>query len=263
VYLAYVTYFAHGFVSESRALTRGHADSCVRPWFAKIRLVLLSAAFFGTGACAAEIDLNNVAAMNQHESVSAATKPGASRVVFMGDSITSAWSEELFFAENPHFVNRGISGQTATQMLPRFRTDVIDLHPAIVHIMAGTNDVAENAGAERDADIEGAIASMAEMALAHHIKVIVASIPPAKDFPWHLGLNPAPRIKRLNDWLKSYAKRMNIVYLDYWPALATPDGGMKADVSDDGVHPNAEGYRRMQPLAQAAIKRLESTQASR
>ena len=136
---------------------------------------------------------------------------------------------------------------------------MIDLHPAVVHIMAGTNDVAENSGAERDGDIERAIASMVELALAHRIKVIVASIPPAKDFPWHPGLNPAPRIVRLNQWLKSYAPTMHIAYLDYWPALATDDAGMKPEVSQDGVHPNSEGYRRMQPLAQAAIERALRT----
>ncbi len=182
-------------------------------------------------------------------------RQNSANVVFMGDSITEAWGVEPFFAGNPHFVNRGIGGQTATQMVKRFRADVIDMHPALVHIMAGTNDVAENAGVESDQDIEGAIASMVELAMAHQIKVIVASIPPAKDFPWHPGLNPAPRILRLNDWLKSYAKRMGITYLDYWPALATNDGGMRTDVSEDGVHPNPEGYRRMQPLAHAAIER--------
>lgn len=217
-------------------------------------LLVLGTVFLGSHALAAENDFAKFAAAGEFESANATLKPDPSRVVFMGDSITASWADEPFFKDDPHLVDRGISGQTAPQMLLRFRTDVIALHPAVVHIMAGTNDVAENIGPERDVDIQNAIASMVELAIEHRIEVIVASIPPAKDIPWHPGLNPAPRIRRLNDWLKSYAATMHVAYLDYWPVLATDDGGMKADLSADGVHPNAEGYRRMQPLARAAIE---------
>lgn len=177
-----------------------------------------------------------------------------SRVVFFGDSITEGWSHLPFIAENAHYVARGIGGQTTLQLLVRFRADVIDLKPTLVHIMAGTNDVAGNNGPESDTDIEEAIQSMVELALYHHIKVVLASIPPAIDFSWHPGLNPVARIRRLNEWIKSYAIRAGVGYVDYWPALATEDGAMKSRLSVDGVHPNARGYKAMQPLAAAAIQ---------
>jgi len=176
------------------------------------------------------------------------------RVVFFGDSITEGWGHVPFIAGNAHYVARGIGGQTTLQLLVRFRADVIDLKPTLVHIMAGTNDVAGNNGPESDTDIEAAIQSMVELALYHHIKVLLASIPPAIDFSWHPGLNPAARIRRLNGWIKSYATRVGVGYVDYWPALATEAGAMKSTLSVDGVHPNARGYKAMQPLAMAAIQ---------
>lgn len=188
----------------------------------------------------------------RYRQANASLKPDGSRVVFMGDSITEGWTKEL--AAIPHYVDRGISGQTALQMLVRFRADVIALRPRVVHIMAGTNDVAENEGPESDQQIEGAIQSMVELARAHHIKVVLASIPPAADFPWHRGLDPAPRIRRLNAWIKSYAGRAGVGYVNYWPVLATPAGAMQPGLSLDGVHPNTRGYEKMQPLARAAIE---------
>jgi lysophospholipase L1-like esterase len=188
----------------------------------------------------------------QHDN--AELKLDGDRVVFLGDSITQAWAQEAFIAGNAHYVGRGISGQTTQQMVVRFRADVIALKPLLVHIMAGTNDVAGNNGPESDADIEGAIESMVELALANRIKVVLASIPPAADFEWHPGLNPAPRIRQLNAWIKSYASRTGIGYVDYWPALATESGAMKANLSMDGVHPNSQGYKAMQFLTEAAIQ---------
>jgi lysophospholipase L1-like esterase len=155
---------------------------------------------------------------------------------------------------NVHYVDRGISGQTTLQMVVRFRADVIALKPLLVHIMAGTNDVAGNNGLESDADIEGAIESMVEMALANRIKVVLASIPPTEEFKWRPGIKPAPRIRRLNSWIKAYTIRIGIGYADYWPALAADNGAMKPNLSADGVHPNSEGYKAMQPLAEAAIR---------
>jgi lysophospholipase L1-like esterase len=191
--------------------------------------------------------------LSKYREANAQLKPDSARVVFMGDSITEAWAKEPFIATNPHFVGRGVSGQTTLQMVIRFRSDVIDLAPKVVHIMAGTNDVAGNNGPENDRDIEGAVESMVDLALANHIRVVLASIPPAADFRWHPGLNPSPRIQRINAWLQSYAKQKNVVYVDYWPVLATGDGAMKPDLSSDGVHPNAKGYGEMQTLAERAI----------
>lgn len=177
------------------------------------------------------------------------------RVVFMGDSITQGWASQPFIRDNAHFAGRGISGQTTPQMLVRFRSDVVALKPAVVHIMAGTNDVAQNTGPSTPEETEGYIAGMVEIAEANGIKVVLASIPPALDFPWRKGLEPGPKIRALNAWLKAYATRKRIVYVDYWPAIATPEGGMKPEYSSDGVHPNALAYAAMAPLAQAAIER--------
>jgi len=176
------------------------------------------------------------------------------RVVFMGDSITEGWARQPFIKDNPDYVGRGISGQTAPQMLIRFRSDVIALKPAIVHIMAGTNDVARNTGPETPGEIEGYLSSMVELALASNIKVILASIPPAKDFYWHRGLEPAAQIRTLNGWLREYAASRGLAFVDYWAVLATTDGAMKQEYSADGVHPNAAGYDAMRPLAKAAIE---------
>jgi len=137
--------------------------------------------------------------------------------------------------------------------LLRFRTDVVALRPAVVHIMGGTNDVALNTGPETPEEIQGYVKGMVEIAKANGIKVVIASIPPAADFPWHRGLAPGPKISALNAWLKDYAARQHVVYADYWPAIATPEGAMKAEYSKDGVHPNAEGFAAMAPIAQAAI----------
>jgi len=124
-------------------------------------------------------------------------------VVFMGDSITEFWAKQPDFARDSVRVGRGIIGQSSPQILLRFRTDVINLKPRVVHIMVGTNDIAENTGRETDDEIEGYISNMVELAQLHGIKVVLASIPPAADFFWHTGLNPAPRIRALNDWLKA------------------------------------------------------------
>ncbi|WP_242185869.1 SGNH/GDSL hydrolase family protein [Sphingomonas sp. CARO-RG-8B-R24-01] len=177
------------------------------------------------------------------------------RVVFMGDSITDNWihSDAALFSKG--VVDRGISGQTTPQMLARFRADVIALKPKAVHIMAGTNDVAGNTGAATIETVEGNIASMAELARAHGIKVILASVPPAAAFPWSPSKQPVPQIAALNAWLRAYAKAEGFGYVDYFAALATPEGAMKPGLASDGVHPTAQGYAVMRPLALAAIAR--------
>ena len=183
-------------------------------------------------------------------------KPGSTppRVVFMGDSITEFWGDKdaAFFTNGK--IDRGISGQTTSQMLLRFRQDVIDLHPQAVHIMAGTNDVAGNTGPATLEQVEGNLASMAELAKAHGIRVILASIPPAARFPWRPGMQTVPTIQALNSWIRDYASRNGFTYVDYYGAMATPDGGMKAGLAEDGVHPTPEGYKVMEPLAEAAMR---------
>jgi lysophospholipase L1-like esterase len=182
-----------------------------------------------------------------------ATLTAPVRVVFMGDSITDNWinADPTMFTGG--LVDRGISGQTTPQMLVRFRRDVIDLHPMAVHIMAGTNDLAGNTGAATMDTVQGNIASMAELARAHGIKVILASIPPAADFPWSPDKHPVAQIAAFNTWLRGYAQANGFGYVDYHAALATPDGAMKSGLASDGVHPTPAGYAVMRPLALAAI----------
>jgi acyl-CoA thioesterase I len=188
-------------------------------------------------------------------------QPGETRVVFMGDSITEAWGMKAtatspgrgeFFPGKP-YLNRGISGQTTPQMLVRFRQDVILLKPKVVVLLAGTNDIAENTGKETQEEIAGNITSMAELARANSIRVVLCSVLPASDFSWHKGLEPAPKIKALNAWLKNYATKNNFVYVDYYTPMANAEGGLKPELSPDGVHPNKAGYDIMAPLAEAGI----------
>lgn len=175
------------------------------------------------------------------------------RVVFIGDSITEGWKLETSFPGHP-YVNRGISGQTSSQILLRFRQDAIDLHPRVVVILAGTNDLAGNTGPMTLAQIEGNLESMAQLARANHIAVVLCSVLPSVRFPWHPQLpSPAPRIAALNRWLQAYAARERYVYVNYYAALKDSEGGLKHGLSPDGVHPSAAGYSIMTPLAQAGI----------
>ena len=184
---------------------------------------------------------------------------GEQRVVFYGDSITDGWGRRPGTGEffpGKAYVNRGISGQTTPQMVVRFRQDVINLHPAAVVILAGTNDVAGNTGPMTPEMTEDNFRSMIDLAKANGIRVIVASITPAADYPWRPGLAPAAKIRTLDNWLQGYCVTHSVTYLDYYSALVGEDGGMKAGLSFDGVHPNAAGYAIMGPLAQAAIDKV-------
>jgi lysophospholipase L1-like esterase len=180
--------------------------------------------------------------------------PGEQRVVFMGNSITDSWAKyfPVMFPGKP-YIGRGISGQTTPQMLLRFRQDVIELHPSVVVILAGTNDIAGNTGPSTPEMIEGNLASMADLARANGIRVVLSSVLPVYDYPWKRGLEPAARIVALNRWMRDYAERTGDVYLDYWSAMADERQGMKAALTIDGVHPNEAGYGVMAPLAEAAI----------
>lgn len=181
-------------------------------------------------------------------------KENENRIVFMGNSITEGWSIEYpEFFEGKSYINRGISGQTTPQMLIRFRSDVIDLKPKVVVILAGVNDIAGNTGYTTLEMIENNIASMAELAIANNIKVILSSILPAYDFPWNPGKQPAEKIFWLNQWIKEYAAKKGIVYVDYYSAMVDERKGLKKEYSGDGVHPNEDGYKIMSPLVEKAI----------
>lgn len=189
---------------------------------------------------------------------------GESRVVFMGDSITDIWQQPRFggFFPGKPYIDRGISGQTTPQMLLRFRADVVDLEPKTVVILAGTNDIAGNTGPATNEDIEGNLASMSELAHAHNIRVVMASVTPVGAY--HVAsaaavpqttARPMARIQALNDWIKRYAAAHGDVYLDYFSAMADGSGLLRAELSEDDLHPNAKGYAIMAPLAEAAIAR--------
>ena len=181
---------------------------------------------------------------------------GEKRVVFMGDSITDAWKiegPEGSFPGKP-YVNRGISGQTTPQMLVRFRQDVVDLKPGVVVILAGTNDIAGNTGPMTLEQTEENLESMADLATANGIKVVLCSVLPAFDYPWSPGLEPAPKIATVNRWMKSYAAQKGYVYVDYYSAMVDSRGGLPATLSKDGVHPLPVGYAIMAPLAEAGIE---------
>ena len=180
---------------------------------------------------------------------------GENRVVFMGDSITEGWhfeGAEGYFPGKP-FINRGISGQTTPQMLVRFRQDVIALKPKVVVILAGVNDIAGNTGLETPEQIEDNLASMADLATANHIRVVLCSVLPAFDFPWMPGMAPAGKVLALNAWIKAYAARNGHVYVDYYSAMKDDRGGLPAVLSKDGVHPLPAGYAIMAPLVEAGI----------
>lgn len=184
----------------------------------------------------------------------AAPPKGEDRVVFMGDSITEGWKLNESFPGKP-YINRGIGGQTSPQMLVRFRQDVVDLKPKVVVILAGTNDIAGNTGPMTLIQTEGDIASMAEIAHANGIRVVLCSVLPAFDFSWAPGLQPAQRIIALNSWIADYAKQKNYVYVDYHSALKDDRGGLPTALSSDGVHPLPAGYEIMTPLAEAGIEK--------
>lgn len=179
---------------------------------------------------------------------------GEKRVVFMGNSITEGWirNRPEFFNGRP-YINRGISGQTTPQMLVRFRADVVNLKPKVVVILAGTNDIAGNTGPSTIEMIEDNLASMADLAKTNGIKVIMCSILPAYDYPWKPGLKPYEKIIVVNDWMKDYAAKHGLIYLDFYSSLVDSRPGMKAEYAKDGVHPTNLGYGVMEPLVEKAI----------
>jgi len=188
-----------------------------------------------------------------------APTPGEPRVIFFGDSITDIWKLDESFP-GKHYINRGIGGQTTPQMLVRFRPDVIDLKPAVVVILAGTNDIAGNTGPETLEQIESDYASLADLARANGIRVVFSSVMPINydsgpnALKFFLQRSP-DKILALDVWLKKYCADHGLVYLDYFSAMADERGLLKRGLSEDGLHPNAAGFAVMAPLAQAAIEK--------
>jgi lysophospholipase L1-like esterase len=185
------------------------------------------------------------------------SKTSENSVVFIGNSITDSWPSYMpdFFQEN-HYVGRGISGQTTPQMLVRFRPDVIALSPAAVVILAGTNDIAENTGPATIEEIFGNICSMAELAAANNIKVVLCAVLPAFDYPWRPGLEPAEKIVRLNSLLKDYASKNDHVFLDYHGPMADKKNGLIEAYTYDGVHPNDAGYKLMAAMVKEVLSKI-------
>lgn len=203
--------------------------------------------------------LNDWALLSRYSADNATLPPPAGneqRVVFMGDSITDGWGRRPgtgeFFPGKP-YVNRGISGQTTPQMLVRFQQDVIRLRPAAVLLLGGTNDIAGNTGPSTPQMTEDNIASMAAIAQQNGVQVVLASITPVGSYPWKPAVPSVAPIRVINSWIRSFCTAHGYIYLDYYDALATPDGAMKPGLSFDGVHPNAAGYAIMAPLAEQAI----------
>ena len=182
---------------------------------------------------------------------------GEKRIVLMGDSITEFWSQfQPEFFTNTSYINRGISGQTTPQMLIRFRPDVLNLHPDVVVILAGVNDIAGNTGPTTNDTIFGNIISMVELAKANAIKVILCSVLPANNFYWRPNEKAAETIIQLNQLIQSYAKEHDIPYVDYHSAMADAKNGLPKEFSEDSVHPNLKGYQTMQPLLEKAVQKL-------
>jgi lysophospholipase L1-like esterase len=203
-------------------------------------------------------DYGQLARYRDADAALKAPAPGESRVVFFGDSITDIWKLGESFPGKP-YVNRGIGGQTTSQMLVRFRQDVIDLQPKVVVILAGTNDIAGNTGKISNDDIEANFATMAELARVHHIRVVFSSLLPVYNYTPQsqefFNSRPMSRIIALNDWLKGYCAAGGSVYLDYFDSMLDDKGMLKRDLADDGLHPNKAGFAVMAPLADKAIEK--------
>lgn len=216
-------------------------------------LAFLGLIFFG-GAAATAQDWPNLNRYQLENSQLKSPREGEQRVVFFGNSITEGWSSlsPAYFNGKP-YINRGISGQTTSQMLLRFKSDVIDLRPAAVVILAGTNDIAGNTGAITVEQIAANLECMIQLARYNNIGVVVCSVLPVFDYPWKPGLQPATKIPMLNSILQKICNKHEAVYLDLFTPMANPENGMKRDYSEDGVHPNPKGYSIMEPLVENAL----------
>jgi lysophospholipase L1-like esterase len=178
--------------------------------------------------------------------------------VFMGNSITDGWASQhtAFFADN-NYVGRGISGQVTAQMLARFRADVLDLNPRAVVILAGTNDIAGNDGFVSIENIAGNIISMAELAKANKIKVVICSILPAAEYPWKKEVTDVPtKVRAVNAILKEWAEANKCTYVDYFSAMADERGGLPTELAGDGIHPTSAGYDLMEGIVKPVLDKV-------
>jgi lysophospholipase L1-like esterase len=205
--------------------------------------------------------MNDFGQLGRYRAANAALHPvraGEQRVVFFGDSITDAWNLDHYFP-GKGYINRGIGGQTTSQMMLRFRQDVIDLQPRVVVILAGTNDIAGNTGPISLEDIEKNYATLAELARVHHIVTIFTSVTPVNgDVPGKRELfetRPPAEILALNSWLKDFCASSGDLFVDYFAAMVDARGQMQRPLSDDGLHPNDAGYKVMAPLAESTIEK--------
>ena len=208
---------------------------------------------------AARVNFSEAAALNRYADENAKVQrtatPGEKRVVFMGDSITDFWGRRYgkFFPGEP-YINRGISGQVTPQILLRFYQDVVALSPKVVVILAGTNDIGGSLGPVAPDATHNNIMAMADLARANHIQVVLASLTPVCDYLTpQTTKRPLEKLKQMNDWMREYAARNRIVYLDYWPAMLDENGMLRKELTWDGLHPNDAGYEVMGPLAEKAI----------
>lgn len=209
---------------------------------------------FATPVCQAPSTLKtDFPQLCRYEAANAALPPAdANRVVFFGDSITEMWTTQLPLAGA---IDRGISGQTTQQMLIRFHADVLDLRPAAVHILAGTNDIAENTGPTNLKRITDDIDAMITLAESRHITVYLGSVLPTTRYPWNSQIVPAPLIAQLNEWLRAKAAADHLTYIDYYSTLTDGAGAMNPNLTTDGVHPNAAGFAKMNDVFGASVPR--------
>ncbi|MBS5797555.1 MAG: SGNH/GDSL hydrolase family protein [Dysgonomonas mossii] len=225
----------------------------------KVILIMSFFSFFGLFSHAQEFNkLINLDRYAEANAALPAPAKGEKRVVFIGNSITDGWpnAHPDFFKSN-NYVGRGISGQTSPQLLSRFRQDVINLKPVAVLINIGTNDVAQNTGPYNEEFTLGNIMSMAELADANGIKVILSSVTPAGEYPWRKEIKDVPqKIMSLNAKIKAYAKEKGFSYIDYFSVMCDENNALKSNLGTDGVHPNEEGYKIMEVTAKKVIDKV-------
>ncbi len=255
--------------ATSAMLTAQQKQTPAQPAAAPLTVTIPSTGFPGLDhyrASRIAVFTNDYGELARYRAANAALKlpaPGENRVVFFGDSITDMWHLDESFPSKP-YVNRGIGGQTTSQMLVRYRQDVINLRPKVVVILAGTNDIAGNSGPVTNEDIEANLSDFAELAKAHNIRVIFSSLLPVNNYTPRsqefYAERPRDRILTLNKWMKEYCVAHGNTYLDYFSAMVDEKGMLRRDVSEDGLHPDQAGFAIMVPLAEKAVEKALASQ---